>query len=176
MKPIVINFIAGPGVGKSTLTASIFARLKKLGIDCELVTEYAKDKVWEESFKTLNNQIYVFGKQYHRLCRVSGKVECIVTDAPLIHNILYNKDSEKLNDLVIESINKFNNLNLFVERVVEYNENGRIHTLEQAKECDKQILDILNKHNIEYITVNPYDEDNIVEGILFFLKTCNVIK
>ena len=41
-KTLVINLFGGPGVGKSTLCASVFAKLKIMGIDCEMATEYAK--------------------------------------------------------------------------------------------------------------------------------------
>lgn len=60
----VINLFGGPGAGKSTLAALLFHHLKIRGLSCEMALEYAKDKVWEESYSTLHNQIYVFGKQH----------------------------------------------------------------------------------------------------------------
>ena len=53
--PIVCNFFSGPGAGKSTLAAATFARLKMLNVNCELVTEFAKDKTWEKNFTALSN-------------------------------------------------------------------------------------------------------------------------
>ena len=53
MKTVVINLFGGPGCGKSTIAAELFAILKKQGYEVELVTEYAKDKVWEESLKSV---------------------------------------------------------------------------------------------------------------------------
>lgn len=38
---IVINFFGPPGAGKSSLTAKTFAKLKKMGVNAELVDEYA---------------------------------------------------------------------------------------------------------------------------------------
>jgi adenylate kinase family enzyme len=69
MKTLVVNLFAGPGSGKSTFCASVFAKLKILGIDSEMSLEYAKDIVWEESYQKLDHQIYIFGKQLHRLQR-----------------------------------------------------------------------------------------------------------
>ena len=45
-KTIVVNIFGGPSAGKSTTSAGIFYELKRQGIRCELVTEYAKSKVW----------------------------------------------------------------------------------------------------------------------------------
>ena len=43
----VINFYGGPGTGKSVQAAATYCALKKQGLNCELVTEYAKDKLWD---------------------------------------------------------------------------------------------------------------------------------
>ena len=64
---IVVNLFAGPGSGKSTTCAGVFSKLKLAGVNCEMALEYAKDKVWENSLDVLDDQIYVFGKQLHRL-------------------------------------------------------------------------------------------------------------
>ena len=53
-KPIVVNLFGSPGAGKSTGAADVFSRLKKLGINAELVAEFAKDKTWEH-----NNNIHI---------------------------------------------------------------------------------------------------------------------
>lgn len=44
MPTLVVNLFGGPGSGKSTGAAYVFARLKMLGYNAELVTEFAKDK------------------------------------------------------------------------------------------------------------------------------------
>lgn len=55
-KTLVINLFGGPGAGKSTFCASVFADLKWRDINCEMALEYAKDRVWEGSFNVLENQ------------------------------------------------------------------------------------------------------------------------
>ena len=79
---LVVNLFGGPGCGKSTLMAGIFHQLKIQGYDCEMVTEFAKDIVWEERTELLKEQIYVFTNQNYRLFRVNGKVDIIITDSP----------------------------------------------------------------------------------------------
>jgi len=71
-KTIVCNLVGSPGSGKSTLAAFVFAKLKMIGVNCELVTEFAKDKVWEKNNEALSNQIYIFAKQYYRMSRCTG--------------------------------------------------------------------------------------------------------
>ena len=44
-KTLVVNLIAPPSAGKSTMAANIFAELKWMGIDCEIVSEFAKELV-----------------------------------------------------------------------------------------------------------------------------------
>lgn len=95
---IIVNLFGEPGAGKSTGAAYVFAVLKMNGIDAELATEFAKDKLWEESKAVFENQSYIFGKQSFRLSRCKGKVEVIVTDSPLPLSIIYdgaNENDEK---------------------------------------------------------------------------------
>ncbi len=141
----VINLYGGPGSGKSTCAASVFSRLKNKGINAELVTEFAKELVWGESMKTLNNQIYIFGKQHNRLWRLLDQVEVIVTDSPLLLSCIYGNPSETFDKLVFEEFNKMDNINVFLSRVKEYNPKGRYQTLEEARELDIKILDMLSK-------------------------------
>ena len=57
---LLVNLYAGPGAGKSTGAAYIFAKLKTAGVDCEYVSEYAKDRVWQEDqFPLQHCQLYV---------------------------------------------------------------------------------------------------------------------
>ena len=59
-KQIVINFLGEPSCGKSTAATYVFSRLKMLGISCEYVSEFAKDKVYEENETVVRHQEYVF--------------------------------------------------------------------------------------------------------------------
>ena len=131
---IIINLIAGACAGKSTIASGIFYKLKMKGVDCEQSLEYAKDRVWEGSYSTMDDQIYMFGKQYHRVWRLNHKVQVVISDSPLILSIYYSKFKSKyFEDFVIEQFNTFHNITYFIDRDTEYNQNGRIHTLEQAK-------------------------------------------
>ena len=155
---IVINLSGGPGSGKSTTAAGVFYELKKMGYVCELVTEFAKDKVWEDSTHILDNQIYIFGKQYHKMWRLNGKVQFIITDSCLPLSIYYSKlNSENFNNLVMECYDHFTNAMFFIDRGDGYERQGRIQTLEESKKIDESILDIFKKYNLVYERVHQSD-------------------
>lgn len=153
---LVINIHGGPCAGKSTVAAGLFCELKKLGYNCELVTEYAKDKVWEESYKLLENQFAIFGNQHLMLWQVNHKVDIIITDSPLIMIIYYAKHikSKYFKDLIAEQFNNFNNINFFINRGEKYEPIGRVHTEEEAKQIDQEIKDLMHEYNIEYTILN----------------------
>lgn len=149
---LFINLFGGPGTGKSTFCAELFAMLKKRGIDCEMALEYAKDVVWEESFHKLKNQIYIFGKQHSRLYRLNGKVDVVITDSPLINSIIYDQTNNTyLKELVLHEFSKLNMLNYHLIRTTEYNPNGRTQTLEGALEVDSIYKQLLDDNRIPYI-------------------------
>lgn len=166
---VVINLVGGPGSGKSTTAAGVFYELKKLGYVCEIVPEFAKDKVWEDSIHTLDNQVYVTGKQFHRLWRLNGKVQFIITDTALPLSIHYNKMKHLTHfaDFVIELYNQFTNATFFIERGNDYETEGRLQTLEESENIDTSIINILNKYNIVYETIA---QDKAVDYIVSEIK------
>jgi hypothetical protein len=169
---IVVNLFAGPGVGKSTTAARIFAELKMHGVNCEMALEFAKDKVWEESFKTMDDQIYIFGKQFHKIWRLKDKVDVIICDSPLPISIVYDKEnSEALHTLIMEQFNKFDNYNVLLTRSGEYQKEGRVQTEEEAKGVDEMVKKVLKDYNIVH-RVMPIDGAamKITERILEELK------
>ena len=169
---IVVNLYGGPGSGKSTTAAGIFSELKMLGLNTELVTEYAKDKVWDKHEAILDNQIYIFAKQYHRLFRLIDQVDVIVTDAPILLSTIYNKDrtalGQSLDNLVLEAYNTFNNVDYFLHRTKKYNPKGRLQTEDEAKELDIRINDMLNRLSIPYYTHKGANEGKqpIIDDIM----------
>lgn len=153
-KPIVINMFAGPGTGKSTVAAAVFSLLKMHGVNAELITEFAKDLAWEERVITMNNQAYVWGKQYHKMWRVKDHVDVMVTDSPLLFGLIYGKDNpECLNEMILHSFNTFNNMNYFLLRMKSYNPKGRVQTEKEARLLDTKIGIMLEQNNIKFNVV-----------------------
>lgn len=80
----IINLVCGPGGGKSTSAAYLFADLKSRNFNAELVREYAKDWAWERRGINTYDQFYLTGKQIRKESMLYGKVDYIVTDAPVM--------------------------------------------------------------------------------------------
>jgi hypothetical protein len=140
----VINLYGGPGTGKSTTAAGLFFEMKNQGINCELAREYAKDVVWEGRNHLLENQIYIFAKQLKRLLDLDEQVDYAVTDSPLILSLVYRKaarwkEGQAFDQLVIEEFNRFDNVNIFLQRVKPFEQAGRVQTIEEAKALDLTI-------------------------------------
>ena len=173
---VVINLFGGPGCGKSTGAAYVFSILKMLGINAELVTEFAKDKTWEKNMKALDCQPYVFGKQVYRMDRCKDDVEVIVTDSPLILSITYNKDEDiepSFTETVIKKFNEYDNLNFVLQRTKPYNPKGRNQTEEESIIIDTKVQEFLSTHHIPYTIIDGSKEgyDEIVAMVVDYIKT-----
>jgi adenylate kinase family enzyme len=156
-KPIVVNLTGAPGAGKSTGAAKIFSELKMLGINCELVGEFAKDKTWEHNDTALRCQEYVFGKQSYRLARCRDDVDVIVTDSPLPLTIIYTHDEKivgPLTDLVMAIFDSYDNINFFINRTKPYNPKGRNQTEEESDAISVRIKELYSKLNIPYTEID----------------------
>ncbi len=151
-KTLVVNLYGGPGTGKSTTMAGAFSLLKLTGINVEMAPEFAKDKVWENSTSILGNQIYIFGKQHHRLWRLIEQVDVVITDSPLLLALYYGHDVfyESFKTAIVDERNRFNNLDIFLRRVKPYNPAGRLQTENEAKQIDGKLRTLLEANGIDY--------------------------
>jgi GTPase SAR1 family protein len=162
---LIVNLYGQPGAGKSTNASRLFSILKDEGINCELITEFAKDLVWEDRNVTLKNQIYIFAKQYHKIYRIKDKVDVIITDSPILLSAFYDDSNfENFLPLIKEVNSSFNLLNVFLNRVKKYNPIGRLQTEKESDEIYLKLKNFINENSINYIQV-----DGDIEG-------CNIIK
>ena len=172
-KPIVINMFAGPGCGKSTTAAAVFSLLKMHGVNAELITEFAKDLTWENRHYTLGNQPYIMAKQYHRMWRVRGQVDVVITDSPILLSLVYGESQARcVREYIIHHFNEFNNVNYYLKRNKPYNPSGRSQTEEEACNLDDQIRKVLFRCGIKYQLVSgDYKGANaITKSILKYLR------
>lgn len=152
-----INIFGGPGIGKSTLAAGIFSEMKRQGKSVELVTEFAKDLVWENRRDTLAVQPYVSMKQFRNLFRLQGKVDYVVTDSPLLKDSVYaHRFTPDLPQAYHDLLGHLHtslgdHINIFLTRSHAYDKVGRYQSEDEAIKIDEEIRDTLDKYSEKYI-------------------------
>ena len=154
----VINIWGGPGSGKSTAAGGLFYEMKKLQLQVELVTEYAKDATWEQRANILNDQIYIFAKQQRRISRlVNSGIDWVITDSPIPLGLVYMKPgvlSENFPKLVIEVFDQYHNHNFLLQRHFDYNPIGRNQRdADEAEIYDRKVANLLSACRINFTTI-----------------------
>lgn len=177
MDTLVVNLYGGPGTGKSTTAAMVFSQLKQAGVNAELVTEFAKDIVWEER-KVIQCQPYIFGKQLWRIERLRGKVDVVVTDSPILMSLIYARGlGDAWARVVIDQHNQSNPVDIFLIRdnvAHPFKPEGRYQAnVEEAEVLDKQIREMLHDVEGETVLEVPVDgaADTITNAVLGHLST-----
>lgn len=151
LKTLVVNLFAGPGAGKTTCAWEIASELKKRGINTEYVPEYAKELVWDENYKALADQEHIFEVQANRINRLIGKVDVVVTNSPILFSEIYGKNnSNDFKQRIWEEHDSHKNFNLFINRCLRFEQQGRIHNLTESKEIDNKIKNMLEKNSVYY--------------------------
>lgn len=162
----VINFYGGAGIGKSTIAADIYSKLKRMGYKTELVGEFAKWLWYQNAADIVEDQLYLFAEQAHRT-RTLAKydLDFAVCDSPLPLNIIYNREpTDAFDALVIQEFCRYDNVNYLLRRNDEFlTIDGRKETdLAQAKEKDGQIIAMMDKWNLPYTVISPWETDRVI--------------
>lgn len=162
---LLVNFAAGPGAGKSTTSAYVFAKLKMAGIKAELVGEEAKDLVYNRAIPMLDNQILLFGQQYQRAKRLEeAGAEVAISDSPFVLNGVYSKDKPYEEELIalVRAVERLypDTLNIFVRRVKPFVAFGRTQAaVEEARRLDTLAWDLLKPVDL---TIDGDEEGAII--------------
>ena len=177
---VVVNAFGGPGSGKTTACFYVACELKKKGYVVEYVPEYSKELVWDENWDLLDgsyeHQRQILAEQKRRIDRLVGKVDFVVTDAPILFNIIYLNDCDEkkqhMQDL-LKIFGGYTNFNFFVQRDEEnFEKEGRIQNLDESKKKDEEILNLLRNNglfcgqyshkNLKYLIQNAITTKNRV--------------
>lgn len=170
-KTLCLNFYAGPGAGKSSTASLVYGTLKKdMHLNCELITEYAKKKVWEGNIGCLENQLYITANQQYDMWTVAKHVDLIITDSPLLLGSIYSPEDDLLRQLILREYSRFDNIDIFLGRNpnVKYQSNGRMQNLEEAIQKDIEIKQLLTTVNPEYheVKISPRMYKTIISIVM----------
>lgn len=172
----VINFFGGPGTGKSTAAAGLFSSMKIGLFEVELVTEYAKEALWEERWKLFPEQDYFLAKQNRRLKRLVGKVQYAISDSPLALGLSYvpKEFPESFKTWCIDLFNSYNNVNIFLSRTAKYEPLGRRQSEESANAKSNHIKKVMDDYKIQYIELDA--DKMLVDNVLQIVFNMHQLK
>ena len=169
----VINLWGGPGIGKSTTAAGLFYAMKQAQLNVELVTEYAKDAVWERRHNLFDDQVYIFAKQQRRIARLLGHgIDWVITDSPIPIGLVYANLSEygaSFPNLVMEVFSQYTNYNFLLARNWVYNPIGRNQKNEdEARVFDEKVKSLLDAWQVDFevITAGEIAVDYVMNNIV----------
>lgn len=157
----VINLWGAPGSGKSTTAAGLFSLMKLNQIKVELVTEFAKDLTYEKNFITLSNQFAVSGEQDHRLRRLIGHVDYVITDSPLPLGVFYASgvyDSDWFKNAIIGAYSTYDNINFFIRRIKPYSSLGRTQTEDESNQIAQDMEILMQNIGLTYSVIDGGSE------------------
>lgn len=138
----IINFFGAPSDGKSTTAAALFVLMKRANYKVELVTERAKELVYEDREHQLKDQLSLLATQNKRIDRLKDKVDWVITDSPLLLTKVYAPANyfNGFGRLVYGVYGSYDNIHVTVNRTVRpYQPYGRTQTEEQAAELKVKI-------------------------------------
>lgn len=174
----LINLFGGPGIGKSSIAAGIFYKLKKKHISCNNPYEFPKTLAWDNNIPAIKDQLYVFANQHRGIAQSYGKVDYIIIDSPILFSKIYHSYyttgypaefyGESFHNMILDLHNKYDNINILLERAEGvHNEEERFQDYEESIAIDDFCKKILDDNNITYHTVKV--GKNTVKEILKLL-------
>lgn len=150
-----INLWGIPGAGKFQVTTELHSVLSRMGLETELVQEYAKELGWAGDLARFDangdmievDQLVISAEQYRRENLVHGIVQVAITDAPVLAGVLYanEEDEQDFRSLLRRRTSGWRNLDILLVRdpVHRYGSRGRIQSRKEALAMMPRIEDLL---------------------------------
>ena len=165
---LVVDFIAGPSVGKSSLALGLASALKMSQLRkpfvCEYLPEFAKKLVWQNRGHELKDRFWSSEQQNQELKLLYNPttgIDIIIFDGSLILDAVYarwTKDPKihEIDKLIKARYQSYSTLTIKVERNINipYEKAGRFQTFQQSKEIDNIIENYIESWNIKTVVAH----------------------
>lgn len=117
-RTMIVNLFAPPNRGKAIMAHKVCDELQTRGVSCAVVT-HDHQPLETARYTDIQNEIFIFARDFNKIFRLHGHVEAIVTDKPLMMSLFYNMRYgqgyyQRLNDLIVEQNSNLYNINFFL--------------------------------------------------------------
>lgn len=167
-RPLHIHFYGGPCAGKSTLAPAVYTLLKIKGVRAELVTEVAKELLWEGRL-TPERQMLTTSEQMNREERLRPHADVIVTESPALLGVVYSLPSQReaLRQCVLSVTQGWNALSYLIDRDVRknYEQFGRNESAEESRQKTREIRALLDTCRVPYEVLNMNKGPEAILGV-----------
>lgn len=175
-----ISVWGGPGSGKSTTAAWLYAHLKIAGHKIQFIEEYVKRWAYQARPISSFDQFYLTAKQIKAEddC-LRSDLDTIITECPVGISYFFTKRNKLPYTDVIRQINRhfedvYPSFNIFLQRHVKYQQWGRYESEEEAQKISDEMMGFLQeeypKPN-QLIVISPHDKDKLLETLHDTLST-----
>lgn len=174
----LINIYGGPGTGKTTVAAVLFARMKQKGMFVDMCMEYAKELVYTGKLRGTNEYAIWDEQRRRHNVMLHGGVDFVITDAPLMQKVVYSQlfsgaTDRELGDMVLEAENTelryTRSLDIMLpEPPKEIDLKGRVHGYFDSLRIHNHTRQLLQNHGHLFYPVGGINEvievvDNWIE-------------
>lgn len=179
-----ISFWGGPGAGKTSMAAKLYAEMKagayKVYFSEESVNPWIyQGRVPPEGYDDLllfAQQIYA--EEVRMNPRKGGAekpqataADYVVTDCPPLMCCVYNQRRgvpyhNHLVKIALEYEKAYPSLNIFMGRPANYDEGERFHSRKEAEEIDQKMRDCLRQHHLKFREIPVTGAGEVVQYVL----------
>lgn len=178
VKAKVINLLAGPGVGKTSVAWMLGGLMKKQHISVDIAAEFAQDLAYRGIDPTKVPQPVILGEQMYRIHTRATVADYVITDSSLLYSLIYKQDylPDSFDKSVIDIYNIYDNINIIVRRNKDKNfaMDGRVHNKEQSEEIQGRIEQMVQDLGLPHFIYNIDDNDDVQPILDYVLREENV--
>ena len=173
-KAKIINLLAGPGTGKTSIAWSLGGLMKKHHLSVDIAAEFAQDLTYRGIDPTKVPQPVILGEQMYRIHNRAKVSDYVITDSSLLYSLIYKQDylTDSFDKSALDIYNLYDNINILVRRNKEKNfsTDGRVHDREGSEFIQQKIEDMIQELQLPHFIYDIDDHETVQPILDYVLK------